>query len=100
MSRRFRPTSWSSLARVGGPGKESLVSSRRLWTGSGPSAGAHVIAHVDSGGWAERVAVPSDRLAVLPDAVADRTAAALPLTGLTAAGRSATKTCWRTGPAS
>lgn len=52
--------------------------------GSGPAAGSRVVAHVDSGGWAERVAVPTDLMAMLPDAVSDLTAAALPLAGLTA----------------
>ena len=52
--------------------------------GSGPAPGTRVVAHVDSGGWAERVTAPTDRLAVLPDAISAVTAAALPLAGLTA----------------
>jgi NADPH:quinone reductase-like Zn-dependent oxidoreductase len=52
--------------------------------GSGPSAGQRVVGHPDSGGWAERVAVPTSRLAVLPDEVSAVDAAALPLAGLTA----------------
>jgi NADPH2:quinone reductase len=47
--------------------------------GSGP-----VVAHVETGGWAEQVAVPTSRLAVLPDTVPADVAAALPLAGLTA----------------
>src|SRR5438552_14742237 len=35
--------------------------------GSGPAAGARVVAVVDEGGWAERVPAPTARLAVLPD---------------------------------
>jgi NADPH:quinone reductase len=52
--------------------------------GSGPGAGTRVVAHVEAGGWAEQVAVPTSRLAVLPDAVPADVAAALPLAGLTA----------------
>ncbi len=52
--------------------------------GSGPGAGTRVVAHVEAGGWAEQVAVPTSRLAVLPDAVPTDVAAALPLAGLTA----------------
>lgn len=52
--------------------------------GSGPPAGARVVAHVDQGGWAELVAVPTSRLASLPDDVPTSIAAALPLAGLTA----------------
>jgi NADPH:quinone reductase-like Zn-dependent oxidoreductase len=52
--------------------------------GSGPGAGTRVVAHVEAGGWAEQVAVPTSRLAVLPDAVPTEVAAALPLAGLTA----------------
>jgi NADPH:quinone reductase len=52
--------------------------------GSGPPAGARVVAHLDGGGWAERVNVDTGRLVVLPDAVSAREAAALPLAGLTA----------------
>jgi NADPH:quinone reductase-like Zn-dependent oxidoreductase len=52
--------------------------------GSGPAAGTRVVAHVDGGGWAEQVRVPSARMAVLPDEVSTDAAAALPLAGLTA----------------
>jgi NADPH2:quinone reductase len=52
--------------------------------GSGPDAGTRVVAHVEAGGWAEQVAVPTSRLAVLPDTVPADVAAALPLAGLTA----------------
>lgn len=46
--------------------------------------GQRVVAHPEQGGWAEQVAVQADRVALLPDAVDFRTAAALPLAGLTA----------------
>lgn len=52
--------------------------------GSGPAAGSRVVAHLEAGGWAEQVGVPSGRLAVLPDEVSTELAAALPLAGLTA----------------
>jgi NADPH:quinone reductase-like Zn-dependent oxidoreductase len=52
--------------------------------GSGPAAGTPVVALVDQGGWAERVAVPASRVAVRPDAVTAEAAAALPVAGLTA----------------
>lgn len=52
--------------------------------GSGPAAGTRVVGHPSGGGWAERVAVPVDALAELPDDVSSVTAAAVPLAGLTA----------------
>jgi NADPH:quinone reductase-like Zn-dependent oxidoreductase len=52
--------------------------------GSGPSAGARVVTHLDGGGWAEQVSVPADHLVQLPAEVALEAAAALPLAGLTA----------------
>src|SRR3954451_14248090 len=42
---------------------------RQAARGEGPAAGTRVVALVDQFGWAERVAVPSRRMAVLPDAV-------------------------------
>lgn len=52
--------------------------------GSGPAVGARIVGHPPARGWAERVAVSTRQLAVLPDGVDTRTAAALPLAGLTA----------------
>lgn len=52
--------------------------------GSGPAEGARVVAHIEAGGWSERVAVPTGRLVALPDGVSSEVAAALPLAGLTA----------------
>lgn len=52
--------------------------------GSGPPAGARVAAMVDYGGWAQRVAVPAGRLALLPDAVGAEQAACFGVAGLTA----------------
>jgi NADPH:quinone reductase-like Zn-dependent oxidoreductase len=45
---------------------------------SGPPAGTRVVGHADSGGWAEQVAVPTRRLAELPEEMPFVTAAALP----------------------
>jgi NADPH:quinone reductase-like Zn-dependent oxidoreductase len=53
-------------------------------SGVGPAAGQRVVAHLDSAGWAERAAVPVDRLVPIPDALSFEVAAALPLAGLTA----------------
>ena len=52
--------------------------------GSGPPAGSRVVALTDEFGWAQRVAVLSHRMAVLPDNVSFAQAATLPVAGLTA----------------
>jgi NADPH:quinone reductase-like Zn-dependent oxidoreductase len=52
--------------------------------GSGPPTGTRVVARVDWEGWAERVAVPVHRSAVLDERVGDDQAATLPIAGLTA----------------
>jgi NADPH:quinone reductase len=52
--------------------------------GSGPKAGARVVGLLNSGAWAELVAVPVNSLAVLPDEVTFQQAATLPVAGLTA----------------
>jgi NADPH:quinone reductase-like Zn-dependent oxidoreductase len=52
--------------------------------GTGPRVGQRVVAHPPASGWAEYVAVPTNRLAVLPEQVSASVAAALPLAGLTA----------------
>jgi len=52
--------------------------------GSGPPAGTRVVALMDEAGWAERAAVPAQRIAVLPAAVSFEQAATLPVAGLTA----------------
>lgn len=52
--------------------------------GGGPPAGARVVGILLSGGWAERVRVPVQNVAVLPDGVSDAEASTLPVAGLTA----------------
>jgi NADPH:quinone reductase-like Zn-dependent oxidoreductase len=52
--------------------------------GTGPPAGARVVGIVRRGAWAERVAVPTLQLAVVPATVSDVHAATLPTAGLTA----------------
>jgi NADPH:quinone reductase len=53
-------------------------------SGSGPAAGTRVVAMIDFGGWAQRVAVPVDRLAPMPETVEAERAAGFGIAGLTA----------------
>lgn len=74
----IRPKGWI-------PGQDIVgVVERAAADGSGPAVGTRVAALVDQAGWAERVAVPTDRLAVLPDDVSFASAATLPVAGTTA----------------
>jgi NADPH:quinone reductase-like Zn-dependent oxidoreductase len=58
---------------------------RAAANGEGPAAGTRVAGLlVDSGGWAERAAVPANALAALPESVSFECAATLPIAGLTA----------------
>ncbi|HEX3712505.1 MAG TPA: zinc-binding dehydrogenase [Trebonia sp.] len=67
------------------PGKDIAGRvAREAADGTGPRAGTRVVGHPPSAGWAERAAVPVRDLVELPDDVAIATAAALPLSGLTA----------------
>lgn len=52
--------------------------------GSGPPIGSRVVGFHGAGGWAERRAMPTENLAVLPDSVDFGPAAALPVAGVTA----------------
>lgn len=57
---------------------------RRAADGSGPGEGTRVVGLVNEGAWAAQAALPTRRLAVLPDAVGFEAAATLPVAGLTA----------------
>lgn len=75
---RIRPEGWR-------PGQDiSGVVLQAAADGSGPKAGTRVVGIMDWHGWAERAAVPTARLAALPDQVSFAQAAALPVAGLTA----------------
>ncbi len=52
--------------------------------GSGLPTGTRIVALVDEFGWAQRAAVPTHRIAVLPESVSFAAAATLPVAGLTA----------------
>ena len=52
--------------------------------GSGPREGARVVGLLQSGGWCERVAVPTTQLAEIPDGLDFGAASTLPVAGLTA----------------
>jgi NADPH2:quinone reductase len=52
--------------------------------GAGPAAGSRVVGMLDSGAWAERIRVPVNMMAALPDSVSEAQAATLPVAGLTA----------------
>lgn len=74
----IRPDGWI-------PGQDIVgIVERAAPDGSGPAVGARIVALVDEAGWAERVAVSTDRLAVLPDEVSVVSAATLPVAGTTA----------------
>jgi NADPH:quinone reductase len=75
---QVRPEGWR-------PGQDiSGVVVQPAADGSGPGAGQRVVALTDNAGWAQRAAVPSHRMAVVPDNVRFEDAAALPVAGLTA----------------
>jgi NADPH:quinone reductase len=52
--------------------------------GSGLPIGTRIVGFLPRGAWAEQVAVPTSAMAALPDSVDFRTAATLPVAGLTA----------------
>jgi NADPH2:quinone reductase len=73
-----RPDGWTPGQDVAG------VVAAAAADGSGPAAGTRVVGIADQGGWSQRVAVPSHRVAALPDTVGFPEAASLPVAGLTA----------------
>lgn len=60
------------------------VVARAAADGSGPAEGTRVVGLLNEGGWAERAAVPINRLGPLPDGLSAVTASTLPVAGLTA----------------
>jgi NADPH:quinone reductase len=52
--------------------------------GSGFPVGTRIVGFLPAGAWAEQVAVPTDAIAALPDSVEFKSAATLPVAGLTA----------------
>ncbi len=52
--------------------------------GGGPAVGSTVVGLVNGGAWAQRVAVPVDYLALVPEGVTQVEAACLPVAGMTA----------------
>ena len=51
--------------------------------GSGPKEGTRVVGLLNAGAWAQLAAIPTARLAAIPDVVSDAQAATLPTAGLT-----------------
>ena len=60
------------------------VVERQAAGGNGPKEGERVVGLLQTGAWAELLAVPAANLAVLPDAVSFSDASTLPVAGLTA----------------
>src|SRR5260370_25822338 len=67
---QVRPEGWRPGQDISGVVVQSAAD------GSGPTAGAPVVALTDNGGWAQRAAAPAHRMAVLPDNVRFEDAAA------------------------
>ncbi|GHP00005.1 oxidoreductase [Reticulibacter mediterranei] len=70
-----RPEGWQPGQDIAG------IVVKRAADGSGPETGTHVVGLAEQGGWAQRVALATDRLAVLPEHVNFAQAAALPMAG-------------------
>src|SRR5712671_6170266 len=75
---QVRPEGWRPGQDIAG------VVLRAASDGSGPAAGARIVALTDQAGWAERAAVPAHRMAPIADNVSFAAAASLPVAGLTA----------------
>jgi NADPH2:quinone reductase len=73
-----RPRGWHPGQDVAG------VVATAAADGSGPPEGTRVVGLADGGGWAERVAIPSYRVAPIAEGVGFEAAAGLPVAGLTA----------------
>jgi NADPH:quinone reductase len=75
---RQRPDGWRPGQDVAG------VVVRAAADGSGPAVGESVVGVVDGAGWSERVPVPTNWAALLPQIVSFAQGASLPIAGLTA----------------
>jgi NADPH:quinone reductase-like Zn-dependent oxidoreductase len=75
---KARPKGWRPGQDVAG------VVTQPAQDGSGPVAGARVVAWPEQAGWAQRVAVPTTHLAVLAPDVSFPQGATLPIAGITA----------------
>lgn len=73
-----RPEGWQPGQDIAG------IVVKQAADGSGPAVGTRVVGLSEQGGWAQRVTVPTARLAVLPEHVSFAQAATLPIAGLTA----------------
>ncbi len=73
-----RPQGWRPGQDIAG------IVVKRAADGRGPEAETRVVGLAEQAGWAQRVALPTDRLAVLPERVSFAQAAALPMAGHTA----------------
>lgn len=75
---QMRPNAWRPGQDVAGVVLQAAAD------GSGPPAGSRVVAFLEGAGWAQRAAIGTARMAVLPASVSDAQAATLPIAGLTA----------------
>ena len=75
---QMRPNAWRPGQDVAGVVLEAAAD------GSGPPAGSRVVALLEGAGSAQRAAIGTTRMAVLPDSVGYAQAATLPIAGLTA----------------
>lgn len=73
-----RPEGWRPGQDIAG------IVVQRAADGSGPDVGTRVLGLAEQGGWAQRVTVATDHLAVLPDAISFAQAASVPMAGHTA----------------
>lgn len=74
----MRPEGWRPGQDIGG------IVVKHAADGSGPDTGTRVVGLAEQGGWAQRVALSTDRLATLPEHVSFAQAATLPMAGHTA----------------